>query len=423
MNQPGRHRGFGRELSIYLQSQVPWAEDVLRTCIGFNSTSGNEAEVMRFLRQVLESLGGKTMVEPVRSELLGDSDFVVNPSKIPYSERPNIIHCRKGLGKGRSMIVCGHSDVAPSSSGEAFSPRLWDGYIFGRGACDDKGPLVAWLLALKTLDHFGVELGGDLETHIVIEEEIGGNGALSLVSGGRRADGVIVLEPSELDIHPACRGALWFRIDVEGRSTHMASIQEGVNAAKEAIGVIHSLERFESRLLADSRDEPLFSRYERPAMVNIGMFHSGDWPSTVPANAIIEGGVGFLPNRTLQTVRKEVAQAIVDGTGEWVRDHHRVSFERLHNEAYQIDPAHPLVTAMKAACENAGFTPSIHGMSASCDARLYYHRGGMPVIVFGPGSLRDAHSEGEKIKVTDIVRAAHALFCMSYRWGDEAFDS
>jgi len=417
MSGPVMDRQFPGDLSRYLESETPWAEGLLRKCISFPSIPGEEAGVMGFLQDTLRSLGGETTEMPIGEDLRGDADFVANPSNTPYSSRPNLLNRRKGARGGRSLIVCGHADVAPGTGEGAFSPRTENGYIFGRGACDDKGPLVAWLLALKALDHFRVQLDGDVETHVVIEEEVGGNGALSLIQSGRKADGVVVLEPSDLDVHPACRGALWFRIEVEGRSTHMATIQEGVNAAKEAIAVIQSLEKYEGRLLADSRDNPLFARYERPVMVNIGMLHSGDWPSTLPALATIEGGVGFLPNRSLAVVRREVEEAIVEGTGSWVRDHFRVSFDRLRNEAYQIDPEHPLVKAMEAACRDAGMQPAIHGMSASCDARLYHHRGGMPVIVFGPGSLRDAHSAQEKVRISDVVKAAHALFCLTYRWG------
>jgi acetylornithine deacetylase len=276
--------------------------------------------------------------------------------------------------------------------------------------------MVSALLALRTLDHFGIELAGDLETQLVIEEEVGGNGALALILAGRRADGVVVLEPSDLDIHPAGRGALWFRVDVAGRSTHMAYIREGVNAAKEAIKVIRALEQYEQRLIADSRDNPLFARYEQPVMVNIGMLHSGDWPATVPAQATIEGGVGFLPNRNLEIVKKEVQEAIVKGTDDWVRGHHQVSFGRLHNEAYQLEADHPLVAALQRACGDAEVEPVVCGMVASCDARLYYHRGGMSPVVFGPGTARYAHSREEQVRISDVQRAAESLVHLTRHW-------
>jgi acetylornithine deacetylase len=343
-------------------------------------------------------------------------DYSPAPAQQPYSARPNLINLRRGKGGGRSLILCAHSDVVPADWPEAFTPRLEGDVLYGRGAADDKGPLVSGLLALRALDHFGIDLKGDLETHVVIEEETGGNGALALVLAGRRADGVLVLECADMDVHPAGRGALWFRVDIEGKSTHMAFIREGVNAASEAFKVIQALGRYEQRLIATSRDNPLFARYEQPVMVNIGMLSAGDWPATVPAHATIEGGVGFLPNRDLETVRREVAEAVLDQTGAWVRDHHQVSFTRLHNEAYQLPIDHPLAVAMYTGCQTAGLASEVCGMVASCDARLYYLRGGMAPVVFGPGFARYAHSRLEQIKISDVIGAAEALVYLTRNW-------
>jgi acetylornithine deacetylase len=408
--------GPDSEIGTFLKGQRGWVGDVLSQLITYPSTSGNEQQVMAFLEGLLGSLRGELLSVPVPKGIESDPDYSPAPSETPYSARPNLVNFRPGLGQGRSLIVCGHTDVVPADWAEAFTPRLEGDVLHGRGACDDKGPVVAWLLALRTLDHFGIQLSGDLETHLVIEEEVGGNGALALVLDGRRADGVIVMEPSELNIHPAGRGALWFRIDIEGRSTHMAYILEGVNAAKEAMKVIQALERYERHLIEDSRGNPMFERYKQPVMVNVGMLHSGDWPATVPAQATIEGGVGFLPNRNLGRVRQEVEDAILDGTGDWVRDHHQASFSRLHNEAYQLDADHPLVDALYRGCVDAGLDPEVCGMVASCDARLYYHRGDMPPVVFGPGSARHAHSRDEQIRVDDILRAAESLVHLTRHW-------
>ena len=410
--------GFNDTIRAYLESQREWVVDLLSRLIAYPSTSGNEQEVMAFLEVLLGSLRGELLRVPVLERTRSDPDYSPAPSTVPYSTRPNLVNFRRGQSQvqGRSLIVCGHTDVVPADWAEAFTPRLEGDVLYGRGACDDKGPVVAWLLALRALDHFGIQLTGDLETHLVIEEEVGGTGALALVLDGRCADGVIVLEPSELNIHPAGRGALWFRIEVEGRSTHMAYILEGVNAAKEAMKVIQALERYEKRLIEDSLGDPMFERYEQPVMVNVGMVHSGAWPATVPAQATIEGGVGFLSNRNLDIVRQEVADAILEGTGDWVCDHHQASFNRLHNEAYQLEADHPLVEALHSGCVDAGLDPEVCGMVASCDARLYYHRGGMPPVVFGPGSARHAHSRDEQIRVSDILQAAESLLYLTQNW-------
>jgi acetylornithine deacetylase len=407
---------LGADLRAYLASQRDWVIDTLCRLIAYPSLSGKEAEVMGFVEELLRPLSGELLRIPVPDALRSDPDYVAPPDPQPYDERPNLVHVRPGREQGRSLILCGHTDVVPADWPEAFSPTLDGDLILGRGASDDKGPALVAILALRALDALGIELAGPLETQLVVEEEVGGNGALALITAGRRADGVVVLESSNLDIHPAGRGALWFRVDVDGRSTHMAFVREGVSAAKEAIKIIQALERYEERLLASSRDEPLFARYEQPVMVNVGMVSSGDWPATVPAHATIEGGVGFLPNRNLEIVRQEVRAALLDGTGDWVRDHHRVSFERLRNEAYEIPVDHPLVQAFQAAASGAGLDSEVYGMMASCDARLYYHRGAMPTVVFGPGRIRHAHSRIEQVAVSDILRAAEALVHLTWQW-------
>jgi acetylornithine deacetylase len=405
-----------RAVKAYIESQRGWVIETLSKLIGFQSLPGSEAEVIAFFKTLTRDVRGELLQIPVPDSLKSDTDYCPSKEEQPYSERPNLVNFRRGRGGGRSLILCGHADVVPANWPGAFDARVEGDIVYGRGACDDKGPLLAGLLALRALDQLGIETAGDLETQIVIEEELGGNGALALILGGRRADGVVVLEASDLAICPAGRGALWFKVDVEGRSTHMAYILEGVSAAKEAIKAVQALERYERRLIEDSRGNPMFDGYEQPVMVNFGMLHSGDWPATVPQHAVIEGGVGFLPNRNLDVVRREVAAVLRDEAGEWVRDHHTVSFERLHNEAYQLAADHPLTTALSSACATAGLEPDVRGLIASCDARLYYHRGAMPPLVFGPGSIRDAHSREERVKIGDILRAAESLVYLTREW-------
>jgi acetylornithine deacetylase/succinyl-diaminopimelate desuccinylase-like protein len=99
-----------------------------------------------------------------------------------------------------------------------------------------------------------------------------------------------------------------------------------------------------------------------------------------------------------------------------VRDHHTVTFERLHNEAYQLAAEHPLAVALHRGCQEAGLASEVCGMVASCDARLYYHRGGMEPVVFGPGYARYAHSRQEQIRISDVIGAAEVLVYLTRDW-------
>jgi acetylornithine deacetylase len=264
-------------------------------------------------------------------------------------------------------------------------------------------------LALAALEDAGIRLRGAVTAQFVIEEELGGNGALAAIIAGDRADAAIILEPTLLQIHPACRGACWFRIRMHGRSVHMGRKHAGVSAFEKSMPLFAALEAYERRLVEESRGQPLFARYDAPVQVNVGVVHAGEWPSMVPGNCEIEGAVGFLPNRTMRSVQDDLREMLAGVGDPWIDANARLDFPKLHNDAYAIDPRHPAVLTLAQACAEMGLQSEVFGWNVSCDARLYALRGGMPAIVFGPGDIGDAHSAHEKIRVDDIARGAEAL--------------
>lgn len=71
-----------------------------------------------------------------------------------YAGRSNLVYVAPGTNakdRGISVALNAHIDVVAPY----FPPRLKNGIVFGRGACDDKGPVVAMLIALKILSEIG----------------------------------------------------------------------------------------------------------------------------------------------------------------------------------------------------------------------------------------------------------------------------
>lgn len=131
---------------------------------------------------------------------------------------------------------------------------------------------------------------------------------------------------------------------------------------------------------------------------------------------MIEGGVGFLPNKRMAEVKQELQEVIRAEADEWTRRHFTLDFPKLHNDAYAMEANHPFVEAMARACVEAGLRSEVFGMTVSCDARLYYHRGKMPTIVFGPGEMRQAHAMYERIDVKQLREAAVATALLVAQW-------
>ncbi|MCC6444719.1 MAG: ArgE/DapE family deacylase [Armatimonadetes bacterium] len=385
--------------------------------IRYPSLPGEEEPAIRFLAGRFRALSGETSLLPIPPGIKEDPDYTFAERELHYEGRHNLAHTRKGGGQGRSLIMQSHVDVVPAVGWEeAFIPKVEAGKVFGRGACDAKGQVVTLYWALRALDRAGVRLRGDVITQIAIEEEFGGNGALALLMDGPRADAALILEGTRLHIHPANRGAIWFCIRVEGRSVHMGRKHEGINAIEKSMEIIRLLQEYEIRLVAESQGIPLFERYERPVQVNIGIMRAGDWPATVPGSAVLEGGVGFLPNKPMSAIKTEMASLLASIRDPWTKEHITLEFPKLHNDAYRTDPDHPSVSALSEACRSSGLPSEVFGWNVSCDARLYHHRGQMPAIVFGPGDIAQAHATGESIEIAQMRDAALAIALFLTRW-------
>jgi acetylornithine deacetylase len=194
----------------------------------------------------------------------------------------------------------------------------------------------------------------------------------------------------------------------------MAKKYEGVSAIDKSIDLIRLLYEYEGRLTGESSDQPLFSEYDHPVQVNIGRMEAGDWPATVPGMSMLEGGVGFLPNRDLAGVKADLRELMKKD--EWLLKNGKIEFDRLHNDAYQIPKDHPLSQQMVRSAQAAGIETRVRGMIASCDARLFNRVGGMPTIVFGAGDIDQAHSSGESVSLEELALEASALFHMACAW-------
>ena len=108
-----------------------------------------------------------------------------------FTGRPNVVGVCRGEGRGRSLILNGHIDTV-----EVGDPSAWsyaplggdvvDGRLYGRGACDMKGGVVANLFAVRALRQAGFAPAGDVIVQSTISEEDGGAGALAAVLRGYR---------------------------------------------------------------------------------------------------------------------------------------------------------------------------------------------------------------------------------------------
>ena len=400
-----------------IDSRADQARQWLMDVIAFDSVQGNEAGVQAYMKDLLTSLGFDAEYREISDEIFDDPEYSHNENELSYAGRPNLVAVTRGSGGGRSLILQSHTDVVPGADWkDAFEPKFEDGFVIGRGAMDAKGQVVMQTVAMAALRDLGVQLRGDVEHQVVIEEEPGGNGALALIRQGCTADGVIVGEGSSLNVFPANRGAIWFQARTTGTPMHMGRRHLGQNAIEKMVEVILRMEDYEKQLIADSANYPLFERYEAPVQLCLGIIRAEGWPSMVAGECYMEGGVGFLPNKSMTQVKQELWDAVMRTDDQWLKDHFELTFNKLHNDSYEIPGDHPLPVTFNDSVREYFPGSEIFGWNVSCDARLYNRVAGLPTLVFGAADIQQAHSGGEKVSMDELLTGAKGLALGIVRW-------
>ena len=177
--------------------------------------------------------------------------------------------------------------------------------VYGRGACDDKGQCAVMLLALYLVEHArwmcGLVPPADLLLEFVVDEEPGGNGSLSLALDRRFAfDAMVVLEATKLAVHPGNRGAVWYRLELDG------SAAPGIGLVGLAAAAVLALES-EGAAIKSESSHPLFPH--RPVQTCHGILGPwGEHPSAV--NDHVELGLAFHREPDAARLAAAVDQAV-----------------------------------------------------------------------------------------------------------------
>lgn len=359
---------------------------------------------------------------------IGDDSLRNHPNfycdRTDFSGNPNLVAVRKGEGGGKSLILNGHIDVVPEGNPndweeDPFSGLVKNGKVYGRGTTDMKGGTVSLLLALEAIISLGIELKGDVIFQSVIEEESGGAGTLAAVLRGYHADGAIIPEPTNMKLFPLQQGSMWFRLTIKGKSAHGGTRYEGVSAIELAMDVVKEIKKLEKDR-NEAVNHPLYKNIPIPIPINIGKITSGEWPSSVPDKAVIEGRFGIAPTETMKAAQNAMDDCIsrLNATNEWFRAK-PVELEWFGARWLpgSLELNHPLMqTISDSFVKIKGQPPVIEASPWGTDGGYLSNIGDIPVVVFGPGKTELAHDANEYIEIDKVIEASEIIALTIMNW-------
>ena len=397
--------------------------DGVRRLVRIESWNGNETPAQELVAQLGEEAGLVVNVAEV------DLDAVrAHPSCSWEIDRDRALGVRAtlpGSDDGRSLVLNGHVDVVPPGEPAGwkhppFGGVVDQGRIYGRGALDMKGPLMAGLHALAAVRRARVPLRGDAHLQSVVGEEDGGLGTLAAILAGPRFDGAVVMEPTEMAVAPVQAGCLNFRVHVQGLAAHGAVREEGVSAFEKLFQVYGAIRELEAERNEAFSEDPLFARYRVPFPISIGTMGGGDWASSVPDHAAMEGRIGVRPGEPFKAARSALEAAVAHAAScdAWLRRHPpRVEWwggRFLPAVTAADDPI--TVCVQGAAHDVLGRDAPLEGVPFGADAGLLSQVARTPTVLFGAGDIRRAHRPDEYVEVDELVRMAQVLAVAAVRF-------
>jgi acetylornithine deacetylase len=322
-----------------------------------------------------------------------------------------------GAADGPTLALQGHVDVVPPGDvrqwvgGDPYSPRVDDGVLYGRGACDMKAGVVANLVAVDAVQRAGARLRGQVAVHTVVSEEDGGLGAFGTLARGYRGDACVITEPTGGDVITANGGALTFTLQVPGLATHGSTRYEGVSALEKFLAVHVALVELERERNLDV--DPLMADYPIAYPLSVGRVTAGDWSSSVPDLLTAEGRIGVRLGEDVADTRAalEACLARVGAEDPWLADHPvSVAWTGGQFASGRFPAGHPFLGVVQRAHADAtgGPAPRERGAPYGSDLRLY-NGAGIPSLHLGPGEARYAHSPLEQVRLSDVADVARAL--------------
>ena len=360
--------------------------DILLDLIAIPSVSSTSNQaVIDYARQYL-----KPDQWQVRTFSYSDSNGIEKTNLVAVTRK-------RGDADGVDLALVCHTDTVPYPDDwpEAVHPKVIDGRIYGRGACDVKGFLACILAAIAD----SAVSERSVAVVLTADEEIGCIGAKRLLSEKHLyARNAVVGEPTQLHPVVAGKGYALGEMAVRGKAVHSAFPQAGRSAILDAAALIDSIRKLGIRAEIERHE-----RFDPPfTTVNIGTISGGTAKNIVPAECRFLVEWRPVPGQNerwiADLIQEELSRAKKEDPGL------QATFEAIRvDPGFETDVQSNLVEELGRLSGNPAVAVAF-GTEAP-----YLKKLGAETVVFGPGDMKTAHSVEENVPIDELERCVQIL--------------
>ncbi|HJM22563.1 MAG TPA: M20/M25/M40 family metallo-hydrolase [Acidimicrobiales bacterium] len=278
-----------------------------------------------------------------------------------------------------------------------FDGRIEDGRVYGRGSVDTKPTLAVVLQVLEEIQAAGQRPLPTVNLVGTISEEGGGLlGATRyrdwLLERGQRVEQMVVAEPTMCAPVHGHKGGIGLDVTVHGHAAHSSKPHLGANALSGAARIVIAIDAEQERLAALEATTPVGK-----GTVSVTELAGGLARNIIPDACALYVGRRTAPGEDIAEVRAALCKLIDDSAAPL-----STTIESLYGDGspgFYQDPNSALVTVLAQLADSAPTTAE-YGSNA-----LRYGEVTNELVVFGPGSIDQAHQAVEWVDIDQLERA------------------
>jgi len=390
----GGSKSFSMDINSSKNNQ-DWKSELVRflgEIVAIPSPSGEEKEVLDRIALELK----KTGWGEIRFDRIGN--------------------LRAKIGDGKHQVaIDGHADTVGSGKMEdwecdPYQGRCRDGWIWGRGAVDQKSGLASAVYAGLIIQEEGLLDDFTLNLVLSIQEEDceGLCWDYIIEEEGFRPEGVILTEPTNLEIKRGQLGHMEMLVTAGGESAHAFCPEFGDNAIYRMAPLIERIQAIAPGLSS----HPDFGR-GRISVTSITSKSPSD--NSVPDACRIRIDRRFSPGETEDELIEEIRRAAGNTVYEIIvptyrrKSHTGVLLEgKKYLPGWLVEEEDPLVcSARKTSALVMGQEVTVGTWRFSTNGVSTMGKHGIPTIGFGPGDEKMAHRPNERVLISHVIEAAN----------------